>query len=346
MGEPNDYGYAVLGGFLVSLGCSFHLYSKGRTTAFNSTIYSITTCDKPSLYWKITMICSMVLASGILWNSMHFNALDDTSAFFDSPITMVSGLNLFGFALSGFLVGFGAKLSNGCTSGHLFCGVPRRSGRSMIAVILYMITAFSVHTWKVEESLLDETDDVWVDDTNYVACVNVVMGISAVLIIILAIYFKFGKKIDEMFESILVSVVVGFLVAFGMIFGGLNRRSKVAAFLSFSDESLLVFFISVLVFNLLSFYYIIDKKHKSVIECPTNKITWRLVLGSIIFGAGWGLGCLCPGPAFILFMFMSPHISIIWLILLIFGQLSVILFEKCLDKLQEGSTEDKLLNRE
>lgn len=346
MSEPNDYGYAILGGFLVSLGCSFHLYSKGRTTAFNSTIYSIVTCDKPSMFWKITMICSMILAAGIFWNSVHFTALDDTSAFFDSPLTMVSSLNMFGFAISGFLVGFGAKLSNGCTSGHLFCGVPRRSARSMIALILYMITAFLVHTWKNEESILDDTDDAWIDENNYTACVNVVMGISAITIIILIIYFKFGKKLDEMFESILISVAVGFLVTFGMIFGGLNRRSKVADFLSFNDGSLLVFFVSVLVFNLLSFYYIIDKKHKSVIESPSNKITWRLVIGSIVYGAGWGLGCLCPGPAFILFAFMTPHISIVWLIFLILGQLSVILFEKCLDKLQEGSTEDKLLNRE
>lgn len=32
-----------------------------------------------------------------------------------------------GFFVSGLLVGFGTKLSNGCTSGHGLCGLPRVS---------------------------------------------------------------------------------------------------------------------------------------------------------------------------------------------------------------------------
>lgn len=37
-------------------------------------------------------------------------------------------------------------------------------------------------------------------------------------------------------------------------------------------------------------------------ELPTNKkIDMKLVLGASIFGVGWGIGGLCPGPAFSLF---------------------------------------------
>ena len=30
---------------------------------------------------------------------------------------------------------------------------------------------------------------------------------------------------------------------------------------------------------------------------PTSRISSELILGSLIFGAGWGLAGLCPGPA-------------------------------------------------
>ncbi len=40
--------------------------------------------------------------------------------------------------LAGFLVGFGAILGNGCTSGHGICGLARLSPRSMLAVPLFM----------------------------------------------------------------------------------------------------------------------------------------------------------------------------------------------------------------
>jgi len=37
-------------------------------------------------------------------------------------------------------------------------------------------------------------------------------------------------------------------------------------------------------------------------EVPTNTvIDWKLVTGACIFGAGWGIGGLCPGPAIALF---------------------------------------------
>jgi len=32
-------------------------------------------------------------------------------------------------------------------------------------------------------------------------------------------------------------------------------------------------------------------------EAPDNKVGHNLVIGSVLFGAGWGLAGLCPGPA-------------------------------------------------
>ena len=36
------------------------------------------------------------------------------------------------------------------------------------------------------------------------------------------------------------------------------------------------------------------------IEIPTNRsIDTRLILGGVLFGAGWGIGGFCPGPALV-----------------------------------------------
>jgi hypothetical protein len=45
--------------------------------------------------------------------------------------------------LSGLLVGFGARLGSGCTSGHGVCGLARLSPRSLAATIIFMGAGFA-----------------------------------------------------------------------------------------------------------------------------------------------------------------------------------------------------------
>jgi uncharacterized protein len=44
--------------------------------------------------------------------------------------------------LGGFFVGYGARLSNGCTSGHGICGLGSLQRPSLGAVLTFMATAF------------------------------------------------------------------------------------------------------------------------------------------------------------------------------------------------------------
>ena len=48
---------------------------------------------------------------------------------------------LIGLAIAGLLVGFGTRLSNGCTSGHGVCGLSNLSPRSLIATLVFMVVA-------------------------------------------------------------------------------------------------------------------------------------------------------------------------------------------------------------
>jgi uncharacterized membrane protein YedE/YeeE len=45
--------------------------------------------------------------------------------------------------VAGLLVGFGARLGSGCTSGHGVCGLSRLSPRSLAATIVFMGAGFA-----------------------------------------------------------------------------------------------------------------------------------------------------------------------------------------------------------
>ncbi|WP_299479899.1 YeeE/YedE thiosulfate transporter family protein [Cypionkella sp.] len=47
--------------------------------------------------------------------------------------------NWFVIMLAGLLVGIGARLAGGCTSGHGVCGISRLSLRSIVATLIYVL---------------------------------------------------------------------------------------------------------------------------------------------------------------------------------------------------------------
>ena len=55
------------------------------------------------------------------------------------PFLITSSLPII--VIAGFLVGIGTKIGRGCTSGHGICGISLLSLRSIIATIIFMITA-------------------------------------------------------------------------------------------------------------------------------------------------------------------------------------------------------------
>jgi uncharacterized membrane protein YedE/YeeE len=46
--------------------------------------------------------------------------------------------------VAGLLVGYGTRLSSGCTSGHGVCGLSRLSPRSMVATGTFMAAGFAI----------------------------------------------------------------------------------------------------------------------------------------------------------------------------------------------------------
>jgi len=53
----------------------------------------------------------------------------------------VTRVPIWQLAVGGFIAGFGARLSNGCTAGHGICGMASLQPPSMLAVVTFLATA-------------------------------------------------------------------------------------------------------------------------------------------------------------------------------------------------------------
>ncbi len=123
----------------------------------------------------------------------------------------------------------------------------------------------------------------------------------------------------------LVSFVVGFIFAIGLGISGMTQSAKVIGFLDVFgqwDPSLIFVMAGAIAVHFILFKIIIKRKSPVIANqwhVPNKKeITPALVAGSLMFGAGWGLGGFCPGPA-ITSLASFQTSPIIFVISMIFG---------------------------
>ena len=83
--------------------------------------------ETDQIYWRMTFILGVLI--GPLLFIIFFKELKSE---------MVTNTALL--VLSGFLVGLGTSLGNGCTSGHGICGLSRFSIRSIVATFIFVIS--------------------------------------------------------------------------------------------------------------------------------------------------------------------------------------------------------------
>jgi uncharacterized membrane protein YedE/YeeE len=79
--------------------------------------------------WRAVLAAGMILAPGLIY------AVTGTMPAIDVPISPLM------IVIGGVIVGLGASLGSGCTSGHGVCGLSRMSVRSLVAVPTFMVTA-------------------------------------------------------------------------------------------------------------------------------------------------------------------------------------------------------------
>ena len=123
---------SLLGGGIIGLSAVVLLATQGRIAGISGIVSRILppSVDKAGLPQGIIFLIGLLLAAP-LWFVL-------TGA---APVQMVSSNGLL-LVIAGLLVGFGAVMGNGCTSGHGVCGISRGSARSIVATMTFMATAF------------------------------------------------------------------------------------------------------------------------------------------------------------------------------------------------------------
>ena len=107
----------------------------------------------------------------------------------------------------------------------------------------------------------------------------------------------------------LAGLIAGLLFGLGLHLSGMTNPAKVLDFLDLAgdwDPSLALVMAGALAVSSVPFYFA-RRLQVSLLgapfQRPTNrKIDRRLVLGSLLFGMGWAIAGLCPGPALALLL--------------------------------------------
>ena len=102
------------------------------------------------------------------------------------------------------------------------------------------------------------------------------------------------------------ALLSGLLFGWGLIAGGMTQPLKVKGFLDLFgawDPSLGLVMAGAIAVGLIAFRWARGRTTAwsgAAIELPTSTlIDTRLVLGGVLFGAGWGIAGYCPGPALV-----------------------------------------------
>ncbi|HVH92208.1 MAG TPA: YeeE/YedE thiosulfate transporter family protein [Candidatus Acidoferrum sp.] len=128
MTEPNIFG-GLIGGALIGLAAVLLLALNGRIAGVSGILSGlISSTSRGERFWCLAFVFGLIAGAGLY-----------VLARGSLPLELQAGRLTLLFA--GLLVGVGTRLGSGCTSGHGVCGLARRSPRSLVATMIFMVTA-------------------------------------------------------------------------------------------------------------------------------------------------------------------------------------------------------------
>lgn len=289
-----NYFQGSIGALLLHLATSASTFDNGRVLGCSSILYGA--FARPSIFNVPTV--AGIAASAFVAKLFFPQYLPDYST-----IVPLAGSTLATISISGLLTGVGTKLGSGCTSGHMLCGLARRSVRSLVATMVFtsvaVLTAYTFSTspdcgavpcYTVSSPSSDE--------------IKLLLGIVAVMVAIRALLRLLPKTKPAQF---LVSSYSGFAFGSGLLISGMASPGTTLGFLAVAGRKFNPTLAMVILFgivpNAIEYWY---RKENNTTATPTcvpkfelptrTDVDTRLVVGSAIFGVGWGLSGICPGP--------------------------------------------------
>lgn len=120
---------SLLGGMLLGVSALLLMLVNGKTAGISGVVNGLITPVKGNVQWRLLFVGGMIFGGAIALKIFGIVSPDFAQIPF---VALVVG---------GLLVGFGTRVANGCTSGHGICGIGRLSKRSVIATLVFMVTA-------------------------------------------------------------------------------------------------------------------------------------------------------------------------------------------------------------
>ena len=122
-----SYIFGLAGGLIIGLAAAVYLLGNGRIMGASGIIGGLV--DGSGLSeWRdrVLFLAGLVAAP---WLALKIAGQTAETNLTSDPAVIIAG---------GLLVGFGARLANGCTSGHGVCGISRLSLRGIGATAFYL----------------------------------------------------------------------------------------------------------------------------------------------------------------------------------------------------------------
>jgi uncharacterized membrane protein YedE/YeeE len=117
---------ALAGGALIGISVTLLLLFNGRIAGISGILNGLFFAPKNDRLWRWLFLVGLVLGALLF----HIGLPDFNSPRQHYPLPLL--------VIGGFLVGFGARLANGCISGHGVCGLANLSLRSLVATCAFM----------------------------------------------------------------------------------------------------------------------------------------------------------------------------------------------------------------
>jgi uncharacterized protein len=117
--------------------------------------------------------------------------------------------------------------------------------------------------------------------------------------------------------TVIAALICGLIFGWGLLISGMMHPAKVLAFLDVFgdwDPSLAVVMVVALAVSWLGFT-LAKRRERPVLTAQSlwpskTDLDRPLVIGAALFGAGWGLVGLCPGPALENLATLSPRVIV------------------------------------
>ncbi|AJQ93952.1 YeeE/YedE family protein [Gynuella sunshinyii] len=116
----------MAGGSLIGISAALLWLGIGRISGMSGIISSLFTLHVQRYHWVIWFLIGIIMANPVY-------------RFSGGQINIQINDNILVLLCAGLLVGAGAYIGNGCTSGHSICGVGRLSGRSIVSTIVFIM---------------------------------------------------------------------------------------------------------------------------------------------------------------------------------------------------------------